>query len=175
LGMQPARRWPALYLMMVLTGAAVALIAQSTSIVKGRATEVSTDHLRIRYDNEVKAGGGGLASLALDVVPRPQMHVYAPGADDYQVINLTISKQPGLRVRPMKYPQSELYLFQPLNERIPVYQKPFRLAVDVVVDAGSVSQSPNRVTIAGQLDYQACDDKVCFAPLSVPLEWTIVR
>ena len=27
--------------------------------------------------------------------------------------------------------------------------------------------------IAGTLDYQACDDKVCFNPQSVPLRWTI--
>jgi len=29
------------------------------------------------------------------------------------------------------------------------------------------------LTIAGTFEYQACDDKVCFSPQSVPLSWTI--
>ena len=29
------------------------------------------------------------------------------------------------------------------------------------------------VTIAGQLEYQACDDKVCYAPTTVPLNFTL--
>ena len=28
-------------------------------------------------------------------------------------------------------------------------------------------------TIQATLDYQACDDKVCFNPQSVPLSWTV--
>jgi hypothetical protein len=29
------------------------------------------------------------------------------------------------------------------------------------------------LTIAGTLEYQACDDTVCFIPQSVPLTWTV--
>ena len=29
------------------------------------------------------------------------------------------------------------------------------------------------MAISGMLNYQACDDKVCFNPQSVPLSWTI--
>ena len=29
------------------------------------------------------------------------------------------------------------------------------------------------LTLTGRLDYQACDDKVCFNPVSVPLTWTL--
>jgi hypothetical protein len=29
------------------------------------------------------------------------------------------------------------------------------------------------LTIAGTFAYQACDDKVCFLPQTVPLSWTI--
>jgi hypothetical protein len=31
----------------------------------------------------------------------------------------------------------------------------------------------SRITIRGALEYQACDDQVCFLPKSVPLEWTV--
>jgi hypothetical protein len=29
------------------------------------------------------------------------------------------------------------------------------------------------LTITGTFAYQACDDKVCFAPQSIPLSWSI--
>ena len=29
------------------------------------------------------------------------------------------------------------------------------------------------LTLKGMLSYQACDDKLCFTPQSVPLTWTV--
>ena len=29
------------------------------------------------------------------------------------------------------------------------------------------------MTVKGSLEYQACDDKQCFNPVSVPLSWTV--
>ena len=29
------------------------------------------------------------------------------------------------------------------------------------------------LTLRGTLDYQACDDRVCYNPVSVPLSWTV--
>ena len=169
-----ARRWKALLSTLIIAGASLAALAQSTPTSKPRVTNVSTDHLRIRYDNEIIGEKDGSASLTLDIVPRQGIHVYAPGADDYQVIAIVVSAPPAVQVRPLKYASSEIYFFEPLNERIPVYQKPFKLSVDIVVNNWS-SQGAARLKIAGQLEYQACDDKVCFAPVTVPLEWTILK
>jgi DsbC/DsbD-like thiol-disulfide interchange protein len=135
---------------------------------KPKATVISTDHLRIRYASEVTAQPDGFVSFVVEMEPRQGMHVYAPGAGDYQVITLAIDESPRVRPRPLKYPASEIYLFQPLNEKIPVYQKPFTLTRDAVVP-----KAAEPLVVTGRLDYQACDDKVCFAPVSVPLEWTV--
>ena len=29
------------------------------------------------------------------------------------------------------------------------------------------------LTLRGTLDYQACDDSICYNPVSVPLSWTV--
>ena len=52
------------------------------------------------------------------------MHVCAPGAKSYRR-HADGATQPFVRVRPLQYSPSEFYVFAPLNERIPVYQKPF--------------------------------------------------
>ena len=163
----------------VLAGAIAAPHAgQGTKIpAKPGVTEVATDHLRIRYANELAPSPDGSIALTVEIAPRPTMHVYAPGAEDYQVITLTLSEQAGIRPRPVSYPPSEIYHFEPLNERIPVYQKPFKLTLDAhIKNAGRAGDLKTRgIRISGRLDYQACDDKVCFAPVSVPLSWTVFQ
>ena len=77
----------------------------------------------------------------------------------------------------MKYPEFQIYFFKPLNERVPVFQKPFTLIQDIVVEGTPEAQAAlrdkNSLTIAGTLEYQACDDKICYNPASVPLTWTL--
>ena len=60
---------------------------------------------------------------------------------------------------------------------MPVYQKVFKLLRDVVVEGTPQAQAALKgretITITGRLEYQACDDKVCFNPSSLPLAWTM--
>ena len=146
------------------------------NIVAG--TKVSTEHLDVTTfpTNDVIAAGNRF-SLVLDVTPRRGMHVYAPGASGYRVITATIAPQSFVRLSSLSYPASETYHFTPLNERVPVYQKPFSLVQDVVLDGDLKTQAALRgqesLTINGTLEYQACDDKICYNPVSVPLSWTV--
>jgi hypothetical protein len=78
---------------------------------------------------------------------------------------------------PMKYPASEIYHFKPLNERVRVYQKPFTLVQEIVLEETPQAQAAFRgkdsIRLTGTLEYQACDDKVCYNPASAPLSWII--
>jgi hypothetical protein len=57
-----------------------------------------------------------------------------------------------------------------------VYDAPFRLTVKVVAGDAEALRKRRRgpdLTIKGSLDYQACDDRICYLPTSVPFEWTL--
>jgi peroxiredoxin len=142
------------------------------------ATKISTAHLEATtYPSDAAIAPGNRITLTLDIVPRSGMHVYAPGASGYRVIALDIEPQPFVRALPTTYPASEIYFFAPLKERVPVFQKPFKLLRDVVIEGTPQAQAALKgketITIAGRLEYQACDDKVCFNPSSLPLTWTM--
>jgi len=144
----------------------------------GPVVTAETAHLTLTAavsDQEVAPGKR--FSIAFDIEPRRGMHVYAPGDHSYQVISVTIDSQPWLRVAPLKYAPSEIYHFKPLDERVPVYLKPFRLVQDVTILATPEVQkmlaNETTLTIGGRLNYQACDDKVCYPPQSVPLKWSL--
>jgi hypothetical protein len=40
-------------------------------------------------------------------------------------------------------------------------------------DGTTALKDVTTLTITGSFDYQACDDKVCFPPQSVPLSWAV--
>ena len=105
------------------------------------------------------------------------MHVYAPGATNYRVISLNIAPQPHVRTMPLRYPKAEVYNFVPLKERVPVFQKPFTLLMDVVPEATAEARKAfagrNELMINGTLQYQACDDAICYNPVSLPLSWSV--
>ena len=146
--------------------------------ISGSSGETAHLEIAASQSNPVVTVGSRF-HLALDVTPKPNMHVYAPGADDlgYRVIGLQLDAPDFLRVLPVSYPPSEVYYFEPLDERAPVYMQPFRLVQEVVVGASPEAAEQlaelDVVTLTGRLDYQACDDKVCFNPASVPLMWTL--
>ena len=142
------------------------------------ALKLSTPHLNATaFPSDADVVVGNRFTIAVDVRPGPGIHVYAPGAAGYRVITLAVAEQPAIRVLPIQYPPSETYLFAPLNERVAVYQKPFRLLREVVVEGTPQAQAALRgqtaLTIAGTLEYQACDDKVCFNPVALPISWTL--
>ena len=105
------------------------------------------------------------------------MHVYAPGAKDYRAIAFTLKQNALLTTRPALYPSPETYYFKPLDERVQVFQKPFRLVQNMSVSASPETRSAlnglDHVTIAGTLEYQACDDRLCFTPQSIPLSFIV--
>ena len=169
-------------------------LSAGTDLVE--ATRTSTPHLELTtYLSDATITSGSRFSLVLDIEPRPGMHVYAPGAeaDGYRVITLGMESQPYVRFLPVEYPASEMYLFEPLDESEPVYMDPFILRQDVVLEPIRVAETarglrPSRVaddtpqeeltfngtlTLRGTLDYQACDDRICYDPVSIPLSWTV--
>jgi peroxiredoxin len=142
------------------------------------ARRISTDQLDVTtYASDEIVAPGSLFSLVFDVVPHSGIHVYAPGPHSYKVIAVRLDPNPVLMTRPVKYPAPETYLFAPLQERVQVYQKPFRLLADVAIDASREARpklaSVDSVTITGTLDYQACNERLCFTPKSVPISYTV--
>ena len=98
------------------------------------ATGVATNHLELlAYPSDTVVVPGNRVALVLEVTPKPSMHVYAPGDHSYRVIGLTVNAPRFIEAHDVTYTESETYHFEPLDERVPVYQKPFRLIQDVTI------------------------------------------
>ncbi len=154
------------------------ILVRQGATARGPLTSAETAHLTVMAAlSDDEAAPGKRLSIAIDVQPHRGIHVYAPGKHDYQVISFALDPQPWLKLQPTQYPASEIYHFKPLDERVNVYMKPFRLVQDVTILATPEVQKllakEATVTIGGRLQYQACDDKVCYQPASIPVKWTL--
>lgn len=150
------------------------LLALGSGETPTTATRVESEHLDVTsYVSDEVVAPGHLFSLVFDVTPDAGLHVYAPGAADYRVISFTMDPNPVVTMQPMQYPESETYFFEPLDERVPVFQRPFRLVQTMSVSAARETRAAlegvESVTISGTLEYQACDDRVCYNPQSIPV------
>jgi cytochrome c biogenesis DsbD-like protein len=114
---------------------------------------------------------GATIKLFIDVIPDPNVHVYAPGAKDYLPIALEITPVAGVTVGKLTYPKAQDLYFEPLKEHVPVFSVPFRLVQDVAI--GRSVKPGTSLTVTGVLKYQACDDTTCFNPVSAPVSWTV--
>jgi len=115
------------------------------------------------------ASAGSKVSLFVDVTPDRGIHVYAPGAKDYLPISVKLEPSRGVTAAPLKYPKSQTLVFE--GEKIPVYDKPFRLVQDVTLDR---SVKPGEtIAVTATLHYQACTEKICYIPATAPLRWTV--
>jgi AhpC/TSA family/Disulphide bond corrector protein DsbC len=157
---------------------AAAILAAQGANPAGATVTAETQHLSMSASiSDSTVAPGERISIVVTVTPRSTMHVYAPGKHDYRVVRLNIDPQPWLRGHDAHYPPSEIYHFKPLDERVEVYSKPFRLVQDVTILATPEVQKTlatmPTVTIAGVLEYQACDDKICYNPARVPFSFTV--
>jgi len=132
---------------------------------KGSAAHATIDAAPATVD----AAPGGKVSLTLDVTPKPGIHVYAPGTQDFIPIELKLDAKPEFKAGKTAYPKSEMMTFG--DEKVPVFQKPFKLTNDVTI--AKSAKAGSTVNVSGTVHLQACDDKVCYPPENVPVSWTV--
>jgi thiol:disulfide interchange protein DsbD len=147
------------------------LAAQNAPSLQFRGTQPPSKHAAIVTPPVAAVSAGERVSLTVEMSPNPGIHVYAPGAKDYLPVKVTLKPQADITVGKITYPKSEMVHFAALNETVPVYRKPFTLQQDVTLKK---SLKPGAtVNLSGTLEFQACDDQVCFVPESVPVSWTV--
>ncbi len=119
---------------------------------------------------------GQHVALTLDIALKPKMHVYAPGVEHYIPIDWQIADSDAAKAQAVNWPKSKSLYLAPIDETVPVYMDEFRLTRDIVFAADAklktLVNEKGEIVIHGVLKYQACDDRMCYIPASVPLDWT---
>jgi len=140
---------------------------------------VEAAHLQLALEQSDRTGVPGTRiTVTAEVRLPPDVHVYAPGTEGYRPIKLAIDPMPEMELKPAIYPASKILFLPAINERVPVFEGTFRISQDVRVSSssefwGSLGTDGRLFTIAGKLEYQACDKTKCFVPATIPVKWQL--
>jgi hypothetical protein len=133
----------------------------------GTRVELTTDHLKLSaFPAQDTASRGNRVTLVVELDLPPRMHVYAPGVKGYRPVTLEIESNPMLLSHETQLPEAEILHLEAIRETVPVYQGKVRFLKDVTV---SPRLREDSVRIPLLFSYQACDDRVCYAPVKLPI------
>ena len=137
----------------------------------GERQIVQTQHLTLRaYPSEDTVRPGNRLMLVVEIEMPPKMHVYAPGVAGYRPVSFSIEENPALRVHEPEFPKPEILHLPVIQERVPVYQGKVRITRDVTL---SPRFKGPELEIPASFAYQACDDRVCYPPTTVPFRFKL--
>jgi hypothetical protein len=139
--------------------------------------EAETSHLKIRYSASDRVlRSGSRTVLILDVILKPGLHVYAPEVTgSYIPIEWKIKPSGAVLPYNIDFPASQNMHLPAVQETLPVYSGTFRLTRDLTIGQGreirSFLTTDGELAVEGIFRYQACDDKFCYPPKTIPLKW----
>ncbi len=138
---------------------------------------VDREHVRIRVRaTQSSVHPGNRFTLFVSLIPRPGVHVYGPDVTGgSQCLAVTIESQPHLTVYSPTYPEARRLTLPWTDEVLTGYTEPVEVAIDVALgtrqELAPLLEAGQGMTIGGTVALQACDDRVCWAPETVRVEW----
>lgn len=141
--------------------------------------KVAAPHMNLAVEQSDRTGfPGGRITLTAEVELPPDVHVYSPGVKGYKPISVTMDATPGLEFAAANYPRAKILFLPAIKERVPVFEGKFRITQELKISSAadfssSLGADGKNFTLAGKLEYQACDSKICYLPTSVPVQWHV--
>lgn len=115
---------------------------------------------------------GAMEEGALQLTVAPGFHIQANPASGPFLIpaSLELRGGEGIRLRPAIYPGGEPYRLQGTNTDLMTYGSTTNIRLPV---EAAKTAAPGTRVIHGALRYQACDERSCLFPASIPVTLTI--
>ena len=121
---------------------------------------------------ETVVPAGSPTRLALTVVLPEGLHVQSDAPRDPSLIptTLTVDAPAGVSVTHLRYPVPSDFEQEGQPQPLAVFEHEFVTGAEITI-ADDVPAGD--LVIPGRLRYQACDDRVCFAPQTAQVSWTL--
>ena len=140
--------------------------------------KVEAPHLQLSLAQSDRAVvPGNRVSLIVDIQLPTGVHVYSPEVQGYKPIVLSIKPIVDAVPVGLTYPRAKVLYLAAINEHVPVFEGKFRIVYEIRINNSRafIASLGNgkELTVTGELKYQACDERVCYPPASVPVNWKL--
>jgi len=149
--------------------ATLALLLVSTQIAVAQLRGVRADLTPI-VESDAAAGADVRAALQVRLPERFHIQSDAPRDPSLIPTVLTIDAPVGVKVVEIVFPAATDFVQVGQSQPLAVFEHEFAIGVRFEI---SPNVSLGAVDVPGHLRYQACDDKLCFAPITADVNWTL--
>jgi thioredoxin:protein disulfide reductase len=120
----------------------------------------------------VEVRPGTSTRVALRVSLPEGLHVQSDRPRDSSLIPTVLTVEPpqGVRVEQLVYPHPTDFAQQGQEQPLAVFEREFVLGAELAIGPDLAAGD---LVIPARLRYQACDDKVCFRPVTATITWTV--
>lgn len=155
----PARAFLAAMLLLATAGVATAQLRRIPAEI---TPLVESDGVR----------AGTTVRAAIKVALPESFHVQSNKPRDPSLIptELTVEAPAGIQVEELVFPVATDFKQEGLDEPLLVFDQEFTIGVRFTLPA---ALPPGEVVVPARLRYQACDDKMCYAPSTASFEWKL--
>ncbi len=138
---------------------------------------IENSQLKLTYSaSDATLAPGHRTALVIEIDLKPKMHLYAPGVQNYLPIDWQMAESKAWVAFPAAYPPFKMLNLPVIKETVPVYTNHIRIVRDLVVgldpEVAPALGTGRTISVEGSFRYQACDDKECYLPKTIPLHWT---
>jgi len=121
---------------------------------------------------QASAHPGDRVRLAVVVTLPPEFHVQSNAPRDQTLIPTVLNVAPpaGGEVIEVVYPAPLDFKMIDIEQPLAVFPHEFALGAEISLPPAA---TPGPLQVPGSLRYQACNDRLCFAPTTVALSWTV--
>ncbi len=108
----------------------------------------------------------------LRVVLDEGIHVQSDAPREEYLIptRLTFDPPEGVTVEEVTYPPASDWFLQGQDEPLAVFESEFAIEWRLAVGP---DLAPGELVVPGNFQYQSCDDRLCYPPVTAPVEWRV--
>jgi thiol:disulfide interchange protein len=150
--------------------AVAALVLLLSALPAGAQLRPVKAELATQVESDARAGSRVRALLEVSVPEGFHLQSNAPRDPSLIATVLTFSTIPGVRVEEVVFPKATDFKLEGQDEPLAVFERQFLVGVQFSVDAGTKA---GPIEAPARFRYQACNDKLCFAPVTVDVRWTL--
>jgi len=161
---------PKTHTFLALPGFLVAGLALSVSPTSAQFGQPKAELTPVVQRQAVQPGGTVTAELRVELPETNHVQSDEP-RDPYLIpTRLTLTLPEGVTLEEMTYPEPTDFMLVGQEEPLAVFEHEFTIEARLVL---AESVSPGEMVIPGRFQYQACDDRICFAPVTATVEWRV--
>ena len=149
--------------------AAVALLIVAPHAALGQLRGIRAD-LTPLVESDARVGASVRAAVLVRIPDRYHVQSNAPRDPSLIPTVLTIDAPAGLIVTEIVFPKATDFEQAGQTQPLSVFEHEFAIGVQFDVGPGMPS---GPIEVPARLRYQACDDKLCYPPVTADLRWTL--